>query len=147
MCGPSALPSASKLSAMELASSGCRTSMPESMTATVTLAPCASVCACGRGGFGQRILRGISLGWHRRFLVLEQVAEVRLDRTHAAIGREFAPHRRGGPAVGDAEQSERCPDQRKILGSHASQAMATRKLVGLGRRQPAIDLGDKFAGK
>ncbi|MGY3124828.1 hypothetical protein ACVWXQ_008765 [Bradyrhizobium sp. S3.14.4] len=65
---------------------------------------------------GQRVLRGIALGRHRRFLILEHVAEVRLDRAHAAVGGELTPHRLGRPAVRDAEQAERRPDQREILG-------------------------------
>src|SRR5947207_4534201 len=57
-CGPSLLPSASKLSAMVLASSGWLMSMPESITATVTFMPCASVCACGRRSFATAYCAG-----------------------------------------------------------------------------------------
>lgn len=97
--------------------------------------------------FCQRILRGIALDRYGRFLVLEHVAEVRLGGAHAAVGRELAPYRLGRPAVGDAEQAERRPDQRKILGCDAREAVATRKLIGLRHRQTAVDLGDEFVGK
>ena len=50
-CGPSLLPSASKESVIAFANSGCLRSIPESITATVTLAPWAKVCAWGNRSF------------------------------------------------------------------------------------------------
>src|SRR5581483_1328841 len=63
---------------------------------------------------GKRILCSIAFAWCR-LLVLQQIAEVRLHRVHACLGREIAARRLNRAAVGDTEQSDGCPDKRKSL--------------------------------
>src|SRR6185437_7498112 len=72
--------------------------------------------------------------------------EIRLYRAHAAICCESASRCLKGTAVGNAEQADGRPDQRKILRFDAPQAMAPRQRIGLLVGQRAVDLGDDLVG-
>ena len=92
---------------------------------------------------GDGILRGVSLD--RGLLrFLQEVTEIELHRTHAAVGREFAAHRVHRTPVDDAEQADGAAEQREILRGDTLHTMTPRQFIGLGGGQRAVDFGDEF---
>ena len=79
---------------------------------------------------GDGVLRGVALD--RLFLVLQEVTEIELHRTHAAVGREFAAHSVHRSPVDDTEQADSAAKQRETLRGDALQAMTPRQFIGLG---------------
>ena len=94
--------------------------------------------------FRERILGGIALGRWR--LVLQQIAEVRLHRANAGLGREFTAHDVRRATVDNAEQADRAADKQEILRCDAFEAVPPRQFIGLRVGQRAVDLGHEFVG-
>ena len=142
-CGPSLLPSASKVSATELASSGCLASTPEFDHRNGDVHAAGELVGLRQPQLRDRILRGIALG-RGLLLILQEIAEIELHRPHAAVGGEFTAHRLDRTPVDDPEQADGAAEQREILRRDALQAMTPRQFIGLGRGQRPVDFRDEF---
>ena len=111
----------------------------------VMLAPSASLCASGSRSSATAYCAGIARG-QGRFLILQDITEVRLHRANIGVGGKFAAHRLRRAAVRDAEQADGAAYQRKFLRLQAHEAVMPRQFIGPRVGQRAVDLGHEFVG-